>query len=199
MLPGSENVASVDALFGTYHDRIHRYIVGMVRDPGTAEDLTQETFLRAYRGGDTLRDPNAVRGWLYRIATNACLDYLRQRKAEVSIGGEEAAVQVQQAVSPTPSPQELTERKETSACVQRCLDFLSDSYRTVLLLHEVHGLTSPEVAALLGVETGAVKIRLLRARRKLQQLMEYGCAVADDKGGMPVCQPRCGVSTPDKP
>ncbi len=179
MLPASES----EALFSTYHDRIRRYILGMVRDAGEAEDLTQETFLRAHSRLDTLRDPNAARGWLYRVATNACLDHLRRRVPEVPMDGERA--------SAAPSAQEMTERKETSACVQRCLDFLSDRYRAVLLLHEIHGLTAPEIAELLGVETGAVKIRLHRARRKLQQLMEYGCAVSEDRSGTPVCQPKC--------
>jgi RNA polymerase sigma-70 factor (ECF subfamily) len=84
----------------------------------------------------------------------------------------------------------VIERMETSACVQRCLDILSDSYRAVLLLHEAHGLTAAEIAALLGVETGAVKIRLHRACRKLREVMEYGCAVSTDPDGTPVCEPK---------
>jgi RNA polymerase sigma-70 factor (ECF subfamily) len=59
------------ALFSTYHDRIHRYVLGLVPDPSEAEDLTQDTFLRACRRLDSLRDPNAVRGWLYRKNSGA--------------------------------------------------------------------------------------------------------------------------------
>jgi RNA polymerase sigma-70 factor (ECF subfamily) len=174
MLPTSENVGSDWALFSAYRDRIHRYILSMVRDPGQAEDLAQETLLRACRRADTLRDPNAARGWLYRVATNVCVDHLRKRSAYIPV------------------------EEETSACVQRCLDYLSDSYRVVLLLSEVHGLSAAEIAESLGVEVGAAKIRLHRARRKLQQLMEYGCAVSFDASGTPACQPKCGVKEPQQ-
>jgi RNA polymerase sigma-70 factor (ECF subfamily) len=67
-------MTEADEIFKTYHDRIFRYVLGFVRETAEAEDLTQETFLRAYSRRETLRDPNAVRGWLYRIATHVCLD-----------------------------------------------------------------------------------------------------------------------------
>ena len=190
MLPAGETI-DAGQLFDVYHDRIYRYVLRMVKNPAEAEDLTQDTFLRAYRGHESLRDPQAVRGWLYRIATHACLDRLRQRKPQVSIDTGEGADRVDAVVSKSPSGLEITERKETSACVQRCLDFLPDSYRAVILLHEAHSLTAAEIAELLGVTVTTVKIRLHRARRKLQRIMEYGCAVSKDSRGLPVCQPKC--------
>jgi RNA polymerase sigma-70 factor, ECF subfamily len=187
-LRGSAAMATTSELFSTHHDRIRRYVLGMIRDPAEAEDLTQETFLRAYRRQDSLRDPDAARGWLYRIATHVCLDRLRQRAPHVSVESEEGSRRAESAASPAPSALEITERKETSVCVQRCLDFLSDSYRAVILLHEIHALTTAEIAALLGVEEGAVKIRLHRARRRLQYVMAQGCAVSCDSQGVPACE-----------
>jgi RNA polymerase sigma-70 factor, ECF subfamily len=182
----------VDAglLFDDYHDRIYRYLLRLVRNPAEAEDLTQETFLRAYRRGDSLRDPEAVRGWLYRIATHVCLDHLRQRKRQPAVQADEVTGKRPPAVSPSPSVLEVVERKETSACVQRCLDFLPDHYRAVILLREAHGLTAAEIASLLGVSHYTVKIRLHRARHKLQQVMERGCAVSNDSQGVPACHPK---------
>jgi len=184
--------ATVDAgvLFETYHDRIYRYALGLVKSPAEAEDLTQDTFLRAYRHGDSLRDPEAVRGWLYRIATHLCLDRLRQRKPLISLDSEEDEDRVEPPVSNSPSPLEISERKETSACIQRCLDFLPDKYRAVILLHEAHSLTAPEIADLLGVTLTTVKIRLHRARRQLQRVMERGCAISNDNRGVPTCHPK---------
>jgi RNA polymerase sigma-70 factor (ECF subfamily) len=183
---------TVDAgvLFESYHDRIYRYVLGLVKNPAEAEDLTQDTFLRAHSRGDSLRDPDAVRGWLYRIATHVCLDRLRQRKPLVSLDSEEGEARVAPPVSESPSPLDISERKETSACVQRCLDFLPDKYRAVILLREAHSLTAPEIAPLLGVTITTVKIRLHRARRMLQQVMEQGCAVSNDNCGLPTCHPK---------
>lgn len=179
-----------EELFRTYHDRIYRYILRIMKNPAEAEDLTQDTFLRAYRGRDGLRDPAAVRGWLYRIATHACLDRLRQRKPLVSVDSPDAAPRVKSAASPAPSGLEISERKETSACVQRCLDFLPDNYRAVILLYEAHSLTAAEIASLLDLKVTTVKMRLHRAHRMLQQVMECGCAVSTDDKGVPVCQPK---------
>jgi RNA polymerase sigma-70 factor, ECF subfamily len=180
----------VGVLFETYHDRVYRYVLGLVKNPAEAEDLTQDTFLRAYRHGDSLRHPEAVRGWLYRIATHVCLDRLRQRKLLISLDSEKDEDRVEPPVSESPSPLEISERKETSACVQKCVDFLPDKYRAVILLHEAHSLTAPEIADLLGVTLTTVKIRLHRARHKLQQVMERGCAVSKDNRGLPTCQPK---------
>jgi len=177
-------------LFETYHDRIYRYVLGLMKSPAEAEDLTQDTFLRVYRCGDSLRDPAAVRGWLYRIATHVCLDRLRQRKPMTSLDSAEGEQRVMPTVSTFPSPLEISERRETSACVQRCLDFLPDKYRAVILLHKAHSLTAPEIAGLLGVTLTTVKMRLHRANRMLQQVMERGCAISNDNRGVPTCHPR---------
>jgi RNA polymerase sigma-70 factor (ECF subfamily) len=189
MAQASETVDG-GVLFETYHDRIYRYVLGIVRNPAEAEDLTQDTFLRAYRYGDSLRDPDAVRGWLYRIATHACLDRLRQPNPLVSLDSEEGENSRKPPVSEAPSPLDISERKETSACVQRCLDFLPDKYRAVILLHEAHSLTAAEIADLLGVTLATVKIRLHRARHGLQQVMKRGCAVSNDTLGTPTCHPK---------
>lgn len=89
-----------------------------------------------------------------------------------------------------PSPLEMAEREQTGACVQRCLDFLSDSYRGVILLHEAHSLTAAEIADLLGESVGTIKVRLHRARRKLHEIMQIGCAVSQSKDGVPCCEPK---------
>ncbi len=187
-MPG--NACETEALFETYHNRIFRYVLRMLKNRAEAEDLTQETFLRALQHRQALRDPDAVRGWLYRIATHACLDRLRQRKAPASLDAGETAQQVQSVVAPMLSGLEISERKETSLCVQKCLDYLPDHHRAVLLLYEGHSLTAPEIANLLGLKLTTVKMRLHRARQALQKVMECGCAISGDSQGVPVCRPR---------
>jgi hypothetical protein len=75
MVPTDE----ASTLFSKFHDRIYRYLLRMVHNPSEAEDLTQETFLRAHSHRYSLRDPNAVRGWMYRIATGATLKQVLPR------------------------------------------------------------------------------------------------------------------------
>jgi RNA polymerase sigma-70 factor, ECF subfamily len=120
MLPSDE----AGALFSTYHDRICRYVFSLVHDPAEAEDLTQDTFLRAYAHRDALRDPNAVRGWLYQIATHVSLDRLRQRVAQVSLDGEEGA-SVDALPSQSPSALEIAERQETAPASNAALTSFS--------------------------------------------------------------------------
>jgi RNA polymerase sigma-70 factor (ECF subfamily) len=187
MRPDSD-ATEAGLLFAEYHDRIRRYIAGMVREPAEAEDLTQETFLRAHCQQQTLRDPAAARAWLYRIATNVCVDRLRQRRPQVAL--EEPEVEGQAAAVEPAAAHRMLERAETSACVQRCLDHLSDSYRAVLLMYEARGLTVAEIAELLDVSVGSVKIRLHRARLRLLAVMNYGCHVSEAPGGVPCCEPK---------
>lgn len=182
-------------LFELHRDRIYRYTLHLVRDTTEAEDLTQETFLRAHRCRESLHDPGVVVSWLYRIATNVCLDRLRQRKLPVSLSDEEAANRIASIASLSPSALQAAERKETSECVQQCLKFLPDKYRAVLLLHEVYSLTVAEIAALLDLNLTAVKMRLHRAHRMLEIVMQCGCAVSNDACGLPVCQPKPGGPT----
>ncbi len=189
-MEAAKDTINVGALFETYHDPIYRYVLHLTKNRAEAEDLTQETFLRAHRHLDSLRDPAAVRGWLYRIATHVSLDRLRQRKPHVSLEGEEGAQGFEPEVSASPSALEVTEREETGRCVQRCLDFLPDHYRAVILMHEAHGLTAAEIASLLGANVTTVKMRLHRARRMLEKVMECGCAVSNDSRGVPVCEPK---------
>jgi len=188
------SILDAGQLFETYHDRIYRYVLHLVQDAAEAEDLAQETFLRAYRCRESLHDPAAVVSWLYRIATNVCIDRLRQRKPQISLDGEEVASPVASLGAESPSAQQAVERKETSECVQQCLRFLPDRYRAVLLMHEVYSLTAKEIAALMDLNLTTVKMRLHRAHRMLEMVMECGCAVSHDGCGLPICEPKAGVS-----
>jgi RNA polymerase sigma-70 factor (ECF subfamily) len=167
---------------------IRRYVIGLVRDPAEADDLTQETFLRAHRSRESLRDPDAALPWLYGLATNACVDRLRRRARRAP---RESGLDPEAVAPPDPSPGAAlqAEREEMSTCVQAYVGKLSDSYRAVLFLHDVNGLSAREIGELLGDSTGAVKIRLHRARGKLRAALESGCDFSTDERGTLVCEP----------
>jgi RNA polymerase sigma-70 factor (ECF subfamily) len=162
----------------------------MVHDPVEADDLTQETFLRAFRSRDSLRDTGALITWLYRIATNVCLDRWRQRARRSPMEGEEAPEELELADPDAPSLQQTVERGEMSSCVQRYLEGLPHSYRAVILLHDLNGLTGLEISEVLDMSLATVKIRLHRARRKLRAALETGCTFSHNECNVLVCEPR---------
>lgn len=175
------------ALFEEHYPRIYRYTLNLMHDPAEADDAVQETFVRAYRHLNSLRDWNALTAWLYRIATHVCLDRIRQKTRGAEIEPETDLDDLEEI--DTPSLQQIVERNDMSACVQRYLDGLSDSYRSVILMHDLDGLTGAQIAAALGVSLATVKIRLHRARLRLRAQLEAGCAFSHDERDVLVCEP----------
>jgi RNA polymerase sigma-70 factor (ECF subfamily) len=185
--------AQIEELFSSYGGRIHAYVLGLVRDPVEADDLTQETFLRALRRLETLRDPARVSSWLYRIATNLVNDrYRARRRRPQDLPLSDAASEPAPANDDARAPRldVLLARREMSDCVPRTIDELSDPYRAAILLHDLEGLTNPEIAELLGCTLETVKIRLHRARSKLRSALEAGCSFSRDEEDVLVCEPR---------
>jgi len=174
-----------------YRAQIRRHIKAMVRDADEAEELTQETFVRALAGAATLRDPQATLAWLFRIATNVSLDQLRRRKVisarldPAPVGEEETGIGEEGPPSQLGS---ALEQMEMSECVQRALGSLPDDYRVALMLHDGRGLSNPEIAELLGCSLATVKIRVHRARNRLREVFDAACVVAPDERGVLVCE-----------
>ncbi len=171
-----------------HYDRLYRYVLSLVHDTAEAEDLTQDTFLRAYQRQDTLRDSQAMLAWLYRIATHVCLDRLRQRVRRDPLESDTDPAEVEVIDSEGPSLQQVIEQNEMSTCVQSYLARLADSYRAVILLHDMHELTAVEIADLLDLSLNTVKIRLHRARQKLRTLLGLGCTLGYDERGVFTCE-----------
>lgn len=198
--PGVSAAVSSADLYASHHRKIRGYILSMVHDPIDADDLTQEVFLRAHRKLDSVRDPEALTSWLYRIATHVCYDRYRKSSRQPRLD----PLDVTGSDEPVPDferPDEVSlvqviERAEMSSCVRKYLDGLSDDYRQVILLHDLEELTNPEIAMMLGVSLDAVKIRLHRARRKLQAALNEHCDFSYDEHGVFVCEPAPPASVP---
>ncbi len=179
---------------GCHRDALHRYLLGLVRDPDEAEDLTQETLLRAHMKLSSLVDDSRLVPWLYKIATNVARDRFRQasyrhrpeRLAEDD--GEDAGIEL--ALDAGPRLDKLLEQREMGHCVRGYLERLSEPHRAAILLHDVEGLTHPEIAEMLGVSLATVKIRVHRARKELQAALGSGCSFTSDERGVRVCEPR---------
>lgn len=185
-----ENASEAIIPLETHRNRIERYIRSMIRDSSEAEDLTQETFLRAHARRESLRDAGAALGWLYRIATRVTLDRLRQKARNDlrEYGGDVNVIDLADTRGPTLL--KVLEQKEMSACVQGYIDKLANGYRAVILLHDLHGLPAQEIAEILHLSVATAKIRLHRARRKLQAELGEACYFLHDEAGNLICEPK---------
>jgi RNA polymerase sigma-70 factor, ECF subfamily len=179
-------------VFATYHERIRRYMLSMVHDLAQAEDLTQDVFLQVHRRLDSLRDPDALVVWLYRVATRVAYDSFRKsgRQPQTETLEDENAVEriADDDDAGAARLDRVVERSEMSACVRNYMEDLSPEYRQVIVLHDLEELSNPEIAERLGASLDTVKIRLHRARRKLQAVLEAQCDFSFDDQGVFVCE-----------
>lgn len=197
----TERSLSLSESLATHRDSIYRYVLSVVRNPAVADDLTQETLLRAYRRLTSLEDATRLAPWLYRIATNICHDRFRDashrhRPASIDSGvaSSDDGDLAQTVSDPAPRLDKVMEQAEMTSCVQRYIAGLSDSYRAVILLHDVEGLTNPEIAEMLGVSLPTVKIRIHRARARLREALGRACSFSMDERGVFVCDPKADDS-----
>lgn len=202
---GSRDLDSA-GVFEQYRDRIHRYIRRQVRDSAEAEDLVQETFLRAHRELHSVTNRDALPTWLYRVATNVCYDRFRQasyrrevRGRSIETGEDEEEARHEDVDEP--SLNLAIEQTEMSICVQEYIEKLSDDHRMVILLHDLHRMTNPQIAQALGCSLATVKIRLHRARAKLKAALSAACDFSVDERGVFVCdrKRRCHDSQGEAP
>lgn len=147
--------------------RVYTQALRLVGDRQDAEDVTQEAYLRVYHGLGGFREEAAFETWLYRIVTNAAMSFLRKRGrfGELLIDmedGPEAGDQLHPRIDQTAVDRDALER---------ALQALPASLRSVVVLKDVYGLSCHEIGDQLGVSEGAVKVRLHRARRRLQVLL----------------------------
>ncbi len=168
---------NISAQFNDFYREIFRYALSLMHNPAEADDVAQGTFLRAYRRLDPLPDSGSLMAWLYRIATRIGLDRIRKQARHTPDEPEAGPDELEVADCDLPSLQQIAGQNNVSACERQYLDSLPDSYRAVILLHDLDGLTGSEIAETLNVSLATVKIRLHRAHRKLQALLEAGCAL----------------------
>ena len=155
-----------------YQARIVNYASAMVRDAG-AEDVAQETFVRAWRGLGRFRGESSFKTWLYRIATNVARTHLdrhgrQARIADRSLDDEAEPLQAGDVPSPAPDAETSLVRREA---IDRALSELPDELRLALVLRDVEGLDYKEIAGVTGAPIGTVESRIFRARRRLRTLL----------------------------
>jgi RNA polymerase sigma-70 factor, ECF subfamily len=143
----------------------YRVARGVLRNGADAEDVAQETLLRAYKSFDRLRDRSRFRGWLVRIAFRLALDRLRSAKRRE----RRDTLWSQPAHLPPPTAEDIAVSNQFQGHLERALDELPKKFRLVLLLSAMEGYTIEEIAEMVGAPAGTVKSRIFIARKKLAE------------------------------
>lgn len=149
--------------------RVYALALRMTGNPEDAEDVAQEAFLSAWRGLPNFRGEAGFSTWLYRLTSNAAIDFLRKNRrprAEYSLDGG-----VPDLPDPAPSPQDQAESQNLRESVRWGMGELSQAHREILDLREYQGLSYEEIARKLDVDLGTVKSRLSRARCALRKIL----------------------------
>jgi RNA polymerase sigma-70 factor (ECF subfamily) len=163
------DAAAFATLYDRYERRIYAFVYRMMGNPDDAFDLTQETFLRAYRALDRTDAALNVNAWLHRIASNACLDVLRRRQRLRWLPWE-SAKHDRASSQREDDPEDTLLGDETQRSVSRVLQAMSTRNRQAMILREYEGLSCEDIGEIMGVSRSAVKSILFRGREEFRKL-----------------------------
>ena len=156
-----------------YEKKVYALTLRMCKNPDDAAEAAQEAFLAAWQGLKFFRGEASFSTWLYRLASNACVDLLRKEQRHRAVSGpslndEDTYIEIADDAA---TPQELAERSELREQIEEGLQSLSPEHREVLILRELHQLSYDEIAQTLDLDTGTVKSRISRGRKALRNFL----------------------------
>ena len=173
---GSES--AFDYLVTYYHASVYNLVYGILSDSADAADVTQEIFLRVFRGIGGFRRGSSLKTWLYRVSVRQALNHRRwcwrHHRNQISIDvekeeGRSPALELRDAEA---TPFEQLAAQEVRATVRRALAQIPTPFRSAIILRDLEGLSYEEVAEVLEVSAGTVKSRILRGRRMLKEILD---------------------------
>jgi len=160
-----------------YKGKVYNFISRMAPNPADAEDLTQETFVRAYTSIRSFQSRASLNTWLFRIATNLCVDQSRRAKSRISADSlsrsREAGEEEEQIDAPDArfDPQRIALNTELGERLDAALLRLPEKLRCAALLYDIEGLSYEEIAQVVGAPLGTVKSRIFNARAQLRDAL----------------------------
>lgn len=163
---------------------LRRYLQRYSGDCGTADDLLQETLIRAARGLPDFAGRSSVKTWAFSIATHVAADYYRKPEHRINV------VEVSEVDDSPENDRAIEERMvvdEMNACVRQLIDSLPDDYRAALVLHDLEDLTAEDTARVCGCSLPTAKIRIHRARQRLRKALQQQCQFYRDADNVLRC------------
>jgi len=162
----SGDVEAFETIYRQHASRLYTLACRMAGSPDDGEDLVQEIFLQAHRKLGSFKGDSSLGTWLYRLALNHCLDFVRSRRARMTKLTE--ALDADGAIEPT-APRETPNARLD---LERAIERLPQGCREAFVLHDVEGFDHKEVAGLLGIAEGTSKSQVFKARTRLRGLLK---------------------------
>ncbi|CUA97702.1 RNA polymerase sigma factor RpoE [Thiomonas bhubaneswarensis] len=175
-----------DLLVAKYQRRIYRLVLRFIRDPALAEDVAQETFLRAYRAIGQFRGESQFYTWLYRIAVNTAKKAISDDIRDPTVSEGDASGHDEETFSPTEllsnheTPESILVSKEIVQTVNAAMESLPEDLRMAITLREIEGLSYEDIAEAMQCPIGTVRSRIFRAREAIAERLR---PVIEHKGG----------------
>lgn len=167
-LAADGNISAFELIYERYHRRTYSLCLRMTSNPTEAEDLTQEVFIQLFRKISSFRGDSAFSTWLHRLTVNQVLMHFRRRSVKNEKTSEDGEIPEQTVVgSGNPNKMQVIDR----IALRNAVAELPKGYKSVFLLHDVHGFEHEEVARQLGISVGTSKSQLHKARLKLRGLL----------------------------
>lgn len=183
--------SAFDLLVRKYQHKVVKLVSRYLRNPTDAEDVAQETFIKAYRALPQFRGDSAFYTWLYRIAINTAKNALVSRdrnpvEFDLDMQQVEASNSMQARLADPETPENLLQTEEIRETVNRAIEALPEDLRTAIVLREVEGLSYEDIALAMDCPVGTVRSRIYRAReavdRKLSGVFDGGLGRAEESG-----------------
>ncbi|WP_394236901.1 RNA polymerase sigma factor SigW [Niallia oryzisoli] len=175
VLKGDQN--AFGEIVEIYKDKVFQLSFRMLGNRHEAEDIAQEAFIRAYVNIQSYNINLKFSTWLYRIATNLCIDRIRKKKPDyyldAEVAGTEGLTMYSQIPSQTRLPEDDVESLELQDTIQREISKLPEKYRTVIVLKYIDELSLNEISEILDMPLGTVKTRIHRGREALRKQLRH--------------------------
>ncbi len=165
-----------DELILLYKDAVHGVIYRMVRNKQEAEDLTQEAFIKAYNSINSFNEEYAFSTWLFKIATNNCIDYFRKRKLKTQSMDQTIRYKDDEIRQEYPDTERTADKEllasEKTSLIKNAIDDLPEKYKTAIILRHTEEKSYEEIAEILDLPLGTIKARIFRAREMLKKSLK---------------------------
>ncbi len=169
------NVQAFEELTSIYYIKVYNICYRMLNNSEDASEQAQETFIKAFKYIKDFKGNCSVSTWLYRIATNVCLDFLRKNKNKKDISLEQKTFEdlkvEDRLISKSPGPEKLAEINAQRRAINDALSTMSEKNRLIIILRDLNGFSYDEIAEIIQSPVGTVKSRISRARAELRDLL----------------------------